>query len=109
MFDIVAVSEEIKGTVGNFHPDWQVRSSHDDFGNYECRSIFLDDFKPSDLTLGKVQAATSFSVTPRWIRISGRTVIPHTAPDWKANLIAALGGTAGAGGPGATLRRLVPR
>jgi hypothetical protein len=30
-------------------------------------------------------------VTPQWIRISGRTVIPHTAPDWKAELIAAQG------------------
>jgi hypothetical protein len=91
MFDIVAISDEIKNIVGNLHPDWQVRSSHDDFGDYERHSIFLNYFKPSDLTPGKVQAATSFYVTPQWIRISGRTVIPHTAPDWKAELIAALG------------------
>ena len=91
MFDIIAISEEIKNVVGNLHPDWQVRSSHDDFGDYDRHSIFLNYFRPSDLTPGKLQAATSFYVSPQWIRISGRTVIPHTAPDWKADLIAALG------------------
>jgi hypothetical protein len=92
MFDIVATSDEIRGLVGNLHPDWTVTSSHDDFGEDRTRhSIFLTYFRPSERTPGKVQNALTFYVTPQFIRIGGGPTIPHTAPDWKADLIAALG------------------
>ncbi len=90
MFDIVAVSEEIRGIVGNLHPDGQVRSSHDDFGDYARHSIFLTDFRPSERTPGKVQNALTFYVTPQVIRIGGGPTIQHTAVHWRAELLAAL-------------------
>jgi hypothetical protein len=101
MFDILAVSAEIKDIVGNLHPDWRMTSSHDDFGDQARHSIFINYFRPSDNDPTLVQAALSLHVTPKRIRVAGgaSAVIPHTAADWKVDLLTALGAQPALAGP----------